>query len=99
MATTNIFGLHTQPRKTTRYTNILKVAFDEKRAEICHALKLGMVSKKKHFAHLAKITIFNINNLKGGKSEKEPAIAVNFVEDFQIEKKTTYTRCTSIILN
>ena len=24
-ATTNIFGLHTQPRKTTRYTNILKV--------------------------------------------------------------------------
>ena len=23
-ATTNIFGLHTQPRKTTRYTNILK---------------------------------------------------------------------------
>ena len=43
--------------------------------------------QKKHFAHLAKITIFNINNLKGGKSEKEPAIAVNFVEDFQIEKK------------
>ena len=24
-ATTNVFGLHTQPRKTTRYTNILKV--------------------------------------------------------------------------
>ena len=24
-ATTNTFGLHTQPRKTTRYTNILKV--------------------------------------------------------------------------
>ena len=26
-ATTNIFGLHTQPRKTTRYTNILKVVW------------------------------------------------------------------------
>ena len=25
-ATTNIFGFHTQPRKTTRYTNILKLA-------------------------------------------------------------------------
>ena len=25
-ATTNIFGLHTQPRKTTRYTNKLKLA-------------------------------------------------------------------------
>ena len=25
-ATTNIFGLHTQPRKTTRYTNTLKLA-------------------------------------------------------------------------
>ena len=24
-ATTNIFGLHTQPRKTTGYTNILKL--------------------------------------------------------------------------
>ena len=24
-ATTNTFGLHTQPRKTTRYTNILKL--------------------------------------------------------------------------
>ena len=24
-ATTNIFGLHTQPRKTTPHTNILKV--------------------------------------------------------------------------
>ena len=23
--TTNLFGLHTQPRKTTRYTNILKL--------------------------------------------------------------------------
>ena len=26
-ATTNIFGLHTQPRKTTRYTNILKLVW------------------------------------------------------------------------
>ena len=26
-ATTNIFGLHTQPRKTTRYTNKLKLAW------------------------------------------------------------------------
>ena len=25
--TKNIFGLHTQPRKTTRYTNILKVVW------------------------------------------------------------------------
>ena len=29
-ATTNIFGIHTQPRKTTRYTNKLKLAFKEK---------------------------------------------------------------------
>ena len=26
-ATTNIFGLHTQPRKTTRYTKILKLVW------------------------------------------------------------------------
>ena len=26
-ATTNIFGLHTEPRKTTRYTNILKLVW------------------------------------------------------------------------
>ena len=26
-ATTNIFGVHTQPRKTTRYTNKLKLAW------------------------------------------------------------------------
>ena len=26
-ATTKIFGLHTQPRKTTRYTNILKLVW------------------------------------------------------------------------
>ena len=26
-ATTNIFGIHTQPRKTTRYTNILKLVW------------------------------------------------------------------------
>ena len=26
-ATANIFGLHTQPRKTTRYTNKLKLAW------------------------------------------------------------------------
>ena len=26
-ATTNIFGLHTQPRKTTRYTNTLKLVW------------------------------------------------------------------------
>ena len=26
-ATTNIFGLNTQPRKTTRYTNILKLVW------------------------------------------------------------------------
>ena len=34
-ATTNIFGLHTQPRKTNRYTNILKLVLGggkEKRA-------------------------------------------------------------------
>ena len=28
-ATTNIFGLHTQPRKTSSYTNILKLVWGE----------------------------------------------------------------------
>ena len=44
-ATTNIIGLHTQPRKTTRYTNKLKLASGGGKTEkepklgICEAMR------------------------------------------------------------
>ena len=44
-ATTNIFGLHTQPRKTTRYTNILKLVRSggekEKEPGVVHVCRGG----------------------------------------------------------
>ena len=49
-ATTNIFGLHTQPRKTTRYTNILELVRGggekEKEPGVVHVCRGGGGGKR-----------------------------------------------------
>ena len=56
-ATTNIFGLHTQPRKTTRYTNILKLVW-------------GGGKRKKSLKFVSQISNTNAIFLEGGELGK-----------------------------
>ena len=93
-ATTNIFGLHTQPRKTTRYTNILKLVWgggwgggggEGKRAKLTTETKSVLHNSHRIISHLAVKTQkanTKIDILKSGEGGVEKSFKLFTMQKF-----------------